>query len=104
VSGNPAKGAVNYQVVPDVSQHARDTIQGTVRVNVKLRVDASGNVTNAELENNSSRFFSEQVMKVARRWTFTPPQVDGRNAPSEWQLRFEFTNKATKVFPAQTNP
>jgi TonB family protein len=104
VGANPAKGAVNYQVVPDVSQHARDTIQGTVRVNVKLRVDANGNVTNADLENNSSRFFADQVMKVARRWTFTPPQVDGRNAPSEWQLRFEFTNKATKVFPAQTNP
>lgn len=103
-SASAAKGAVNYQVVPDVSQRARDTIQGTVRVNVKVRVDANGNVTTAELENNSSRFFADQVMKVARRWTFTPPQVDGRNAASEWQLRFEFTNKATKVFPAQTNP
>ncbi|HEY8714923.1 MAG TPA: TonB family protein [Candidatus Acidoferrum sp.] len=104
VSTNPAKGAVNYQVVPDVSQRARDTIQGTVRVNVKLRVDANGNVAAADLENNSSRFFADQVMKVTRRWTFTPPQVDGRSVPSEWQLRFEFTNKATKVFPTQTNP
>ena len=101
---NPAHGAVLYQVVPDISQRARDTIQGTVRVGVKVHVDASGNVTGAELDNFSSKFFGDQAVQVARRWTFTPPQVDGRNAPSEWLLRFEFTQKATKVFPTQTGP
>ncbi len=101
---NPARGAVLYQVVPDISQRARDTIQGTVRVVVKVHVDASGNVTDAELDNFSSKFFGDQAVQVARRWTFTPPQVDGRNAPSEWLLRFEFTQKATKVFPTQTTP
>jgi TonB family protein len=101
---NPAHGAVLYQVVPDISQRARDTIQGTVRVGVKVHVDASGNVTGAELDNFSSKFFGDQAVQVARRWTFTPPQVDGRNAPSEWLLRFEFTPKTTKVFPTQTSP
>jgi TonB family protein len=101
---NPARGAVLYQVVPDISQRARDTIQGTVRVGVKVHVDASGNVTDAELDNFSSKFFGDQAVQVARRWTFTPPQVDGRNASSEWLLRFEFTQKATKVFPTQTTP
>jgi TonB family protein len=101
---NPAPGAVLYQVVPDITQRARDTIQGTVRVGVKVHVDAAGKVTGAELDNFSSRFFGDQAVQVARRWTFTPPQVDGRNAPSEWLLRFEFTQKATKVFPTQTNP
>jgi TonB family protein len=101
---NPARGAVLYQVVPDISQRARDTIQGTVRVGVKVHVDAAGKVTGAELDNFSSKFFGDQAVQVARRWTFTPPQVDGRNAPSEWLLRFEFTQKATKVFPTQTNP
>ena len=101
---NPAHGAVLYQVVPDISQRARDTIQGTVRVGVKVHVDASGNVTGAELDNFSSKFFGDQAVQVSRRWTFTPPQVDGRNAPSEWLLRFEFTQKATKVFPTQTGP
>jgi TonB family protein len=101
---NAARGAVLYQVVPDISQHARDTIQGTVRVGVKVHVDAAGKVTGAELDNFSSKFFGDQAVQVARRWTFTPPQVDGRNAPSEWLLRFEFTQKATKVFPTQTNP
>jgi serine/threonine-protein kinase len=101
---NAARGAVLYQVVPDISQRARDTIQGTVRVGVKVHVDAAGKVTGAELDNFSSKFFGDQAVQVARRWTFTPPQVDGRNAPSEWLLRFEFTQKATKVFPMQTNP
>ena len=101
---NPARGAVLYQVVPDISPRARDTIQGTVRVGVKVHVDAAGKVTSADLDNFSSKFFGDQAVQVARRWTFTPPQVDGRNAPSEWSLRFEFTQKATKVFPTQTNP
>jgi len=101
---NPARGVVLYQVVPDISQRARDTIQGTVRVGVKVHVDDAGKVTGAELDNFSSKFFGDQAVQVARRWTFTPPQVDGRNAPSEWLLRFEFTQKATKVFPTQTSP
>src|ERR1700692_135301 len=101
---NPARGAVLYQVVPDISQRARDTIQGTVRVGVKVHVDDAGKVTGADLDNFSSKFFGDHAGQVARRWTFTPPQVDGRNAPSEWLLRFEFTQKATKVFPTQTNP
>jgi TonB family protein len=101
---NPTRGAVLYQVVPDISQRARDTIQGTVRVGVKVHVDDAGKVTSADLDNFSSKFFGDQAVQVARRWTFTPPQVGGRNAPSEWLLRFEFTQKATKVFPTQTNP
>lgn len=104
VQTNPARGAVLYQVVPDISQRARDTIQGTVRAGVKVHVDDAGKVTGADLDNFSSKFFGDQAVQVARRWTFTPPQVDGRNAPSEWLLRFEFTQKATKVFPTQTNP
>jgi TonB family protein len=100
----PASGAVLYQVVPDISQRARDTVQGTVRVGVKVHVDDAGKVTSADLDNFSSKFFGDQAVQVARRWTFRPPQVDGRNAPSEWLLRFEFTQKATKVFPTQTNP
>jgi serine/threonine-protein kinase len=101
---NPAHGAVLYQVVPDVSPRARETILGTVHVNVRVHVDASGNVVGADLDNGSSRFFGDQAVQVSRRWTFTPPQVNGHNAPSEWLLRYEFSPTATKVFPTQTNP
>jgi serine/threonine protein kinase len=103
-SGRP-QGSVLYQVVPDVSQRARDTILGKVRVNVKLKVDSGGSVSSAEEDNdNASRFFADQAVQVAKRWTFTPPEVDGHPVASEWLLRFEFTPTATKVFPTQTTP
>jgi hypothetical protein len=100
-----AQGAVLYQVVPDVSQRARATIVGKVRINVKLQVDTGGNVVNANVENDdASRYFADQAALVSKRWLFTPPEVDGHAVPSEWLLRFEFSPSATKVFPSQTNP
>ncbi len=104
IEGGKARGAVIYQVVPDVSDQARQTILGTVRVKVKAHVDDKGNVTGAELDNGSSGYFGNQALQVTNRWTFKPPLVDGQNAASEWMLRFEFTPTATKVFPTQTNP
>jgi TonB family protein len=105
VDAGRAQGAVLYQVVPDVSQRARATIAGKVRINVKLQVDTGGNVVNANVENDdASRYFADQAAQVAKRWLFTPPEVDGHAVPSEWLLRFEFSQIATKVFPSQTNP
>jgi TonB family protein len=104
MASNAGRGAVQYQVVPEISQRAKDSIQGTVRVFVKLRVDANGSVSDSELTNGSNRFFGDQAVNVSRRWTFTPPQVNGQNVASEWQLRYEFSRGTTKVFPTQTNP
>ncbi|MDP9146284.1 MAG: protein kinase [Acidobacteriota bacterium] len=105
VTTKPERGAVLFQVVPDVSQRARSTIRGTVRVSLKLHVDPAGDVTGTDLvSDGSSKFFADQAVKVANRWTFTPPEVDGRAVPSEWELRFEFTTKDTKVFPTQVSP
>jgi len=103
-AGDHVRGAVIYQVVPDVSDQARHTILGTVRVRIRTHVDENGNVSGAELDSGSSGYFGNQALQVVRRWTFKPPQVDRQNAASEWMLRFEFTPTATKVFPTQTNP
>jgi len=40
---------VLHQVLPDVPESASDTIQGTIRVNVRVNVDSSGNVVEADL-------------------------------------------------------
>jgi TonB family protein len=104
VEGKHTRGAVIYQVVPDVSDQARQTILGTVRVRVKAHVDEKGNVTGADLEDGASGYFGTQAAQVVSRWVFKPPQVDGQNTASEWLLRFEFSPTATKVFPTQTNP
>ncbi len=101
----PAKGEVLDQVLPDVSQKARDTIRGKVRVSIKVQVDPAGGVSAAELDSpGPSAFFADLALKAARRWAFTPPEVDGKSVPSEWRLKFEFTQKDTKVTPTQTAP
>lgn len=99
------RGEILDQVLPDVSQKARDTIRGKVRVNVKVHVDSSGNVANAELDSSTrSKYFADQAVRASRRWEFTPPEAGGRSVPSDWILRFEFSPSDTKVFPVQTNP
>ena len=99
------KGEVLDQVLPDVSQKARATIHGKVRVSVKVHVDRSGGVSAAEFDSpGPSQFFADLALQAARKWAFTPPEVNGKSVASEWRLRFEFTQKNTKVIPAQTAP
>jgi len=101
----PGKGEVLDQVLPDVSAKARATIQGKVRVSIKVRVDPAGSVSEAELDSaGPSAFFADLALQAAKKWAFTPPEVNGKSAASEWQLRFEFTQKDTKVVPVQTAP
>ena len=98
-------GDVLDQVLPDVSDRARATIQGTVRVSVRVHVDAAGNVSDAGLDApGPSQYFADLALNAARRWEFTPPEVAGRSAPSEWLIRFEFAQSGVKAFPTQTAP
>lgn len=100
-----AKGEVLDQVLPDVSQKARGTIHGKVRVSVKVHVDPSGGVSEAEFDSpGPSQFFADLALQAARKWAFTPPEVNGKSVRSEWRLRFEFSQKDTKVTPTQTAP
>jgi len=95
---------VVHQVLPDVPRNARDTIQGTVTVRVRVRVDLSGSVVAAALDaNGPSRYFAELALRAARGWRFSPAKVDGREVANEWILRFEFGRTATKVFPARVS-
>ncbi len=100
-----AKGDVLDQVLPDVSQKALATIHGRVRVGVKLHVDPAGAVSDAELDSpGPSTFFADLALKAARKWVFTPPEVNGKSVASEWNLRFVFTHGGAKVTPTQTVP
>lgn len=103
--GGRPKGEVLDQVLPDVSDKARASIQGRVRVGVRVHVDAAGAVTDAELDSpGPSEYFADQALKAARRWAFTPPEVDGKSVTSEWLLHFVFSSSDTKVTPTQTAP
>lgn len=97
-----ASGSVLQQVLPDVSRSAQNTITGTLKVSVQVSVDASGNVSQAKFVSaGPSRYFANLALAAARRWKFTPPQLDGQPATSEWILRFQFKRTSLQVFPAQ---
>ena len=100
-----AHGAVIQRPSPEVSPSARDSIHGTLRVSVKVHVDATGRVTAAELSSaGPSKYFSGVALKAARQWTFQPAKIGGENVPSEWLLRFEFRNSDNTVVPVETSP
>jgi TonB family protein len=104
-STSAGKGEVLDQVLPNVSDKARATISGKVRVTVKLDVDAAGNVSQAELDSpGPSKFFADLALQAARHWEFSSPEVNGRSVPSTWLVRFEFSPNGTQVFPKQQTP
>jgi TonB family protein len=98
-------GEVLQRVLPEVPQSARRTIQGTIIVSVRVSLDSSGAVTEAEFDSpGSSKYFARLALEAARAWKFAPPRVAGHNVLSDWILRFQFTKHATKVLPTQTAP
>jgi TonB family protein len=100
-----AKGEVLDQVLPDISEKARATIQGRVQLELRLQVNATGTVDSAELNGpGKSKYFSEQAIKAAKQWQFSAPEVDGHSVASQWLIHFEFTQTATNVRPTQLAP
>ena len=100
-----AKGAVSQQVLPRVSPSARHTIEGKIKVAVRVEVDPSGSVKDARLVSpGPSKYFARVALEAARDWKFTPPQVQGQAVPSQWILRFGFRRSDTEVVPQQTTP
>jgi TonB family protein len=99
------QGSAVQQILPDVSPSALRTVHGKLKVRVKVTVDSSGNVTVAKFDSRGpSRYFAERALRAAQRWTFTPPQIDGKSVLSEWILKFEFQRSGTNVHPAQVFP
>jgi TonB family protein len=104
-ANSSVQGAVSHQVLPNVSQTARNTVQGRVRVRIRVRVDESGNVSEASFDSpGPSKYFARLAIEAARDWKFTPPVVGGAPVSSEWLLRFGFGRTDTQVVPTQTSP
>ena len=93
------------QILPVASAKALATIHGVVRVGVRVHVDPTGNVANAELASpGPSKYFADLALQAARRWQFASPEVGGHSVPSEWLIRFHFTPRGPKVIPTQVTP
>jgi len=104
-ASSPARGEVLEQILPDVSEKALATIQGVVRVSVRVQVDPAGNVSEATLDSpGPSQYFADLALQAARRWQFASPEVGGHSVASEWLVRFEFSPAGPKAFPKQTTP
>jgi TonB family protein len=78
-----------------------DTIQGRIHVGIRIAVDSSGNVSNAEIESSPSAYFANRALEAARRWKFKPAGIDSQNASREWLLHFEFTQTGSQLTSAE---
>jgi serine/threonine protein kinase len=100
-----ARGEALEQVLPEIPPKALSTIQGTVRIGVKVHVDAAGNVTEATLETpGPSKYFADFALKAAYGWIFSSPEVEGRSIPSDWLIQFYMTQDGVRAVPQQVTP
>jgi len=91
------QNGVVRQVMPQVSASARRTIQGTIKVRVRVDVDAAGNVAKTKLElSGPSKYFSRIATEAAREWKFAPARAD-ESDHREWKLQFAFSRARTEV-------
>ena len=105
LSAGSDHGRVLQQVEPVVSKSARNTISGTIRISLKLAVDAGGNVQQATfLTEGPSKYFARQALQAAQQWKFSPPQVNGQAVASAWVVRFGFRKSGTEVASEPAKP
>ncbi|MBI3475548.1 MAG: TonB family protein [Acidobacteria bacterium] len=98
VTSAAGKGTVLERVMPRVSPSARRTIEGRIKVAVRVDVDPSGKVTEAKLVSpGPSQYFARLALEAAREWKFSPAQVQGQAVASQWNLRFGFRRSGTDV-------
>jgi TonB family protein len=99
------KGSVAARSLPDVPRGASRTIRGTVTVAVRVHVNPSGEVLDAELASaGPSKYFSRLALESAHEWKFKPAQTGGHTVPSVWLLRYQFRNTGTDVTPVEESP
>ena len=95
-------GQVVQQPMPAVSKSARDTIHGTIKVRVKVAVDAAGNVQNATFVTaGPSKYFARQAMEAAQQWKFVPAQ--GQDLRT-WIVQFGFKRSGTDAALESAKP
>jgi TonB family protein len=104
-TGGIVKGSVAHQALPDIPSKILDTIQGHVKVGIRVEVDSKGNVSQASIDSpGPSRYFANQALHAAQNWKFTPAEVDGSAAASTWLLQFQFDPSQSAVTESEESP
>ena len=97
-ASSDASGSVLHQALPEIPDRVTRTINGTVKVRVKVAVTAEGKVSNAVLAaRGPSAYFARQALEAAQHWTFAAPVHDGKTRASDWILHFEFRRSGTRA-------
>jgi TonB family protein len=97
-----AYGKVVRRVLPDVSQNSLRTINGTIRVKLRVYVDPAGTVEKVRVESEGpSRYFASKASEAAKQWKFDSPVANEKSVPSEWDLEFQFKRTSSKVREVQ---
>lgn len=106
-AAEPAKrvrAKVKQEARPAVSPKALSTIQGSVKVRVRVRVDSSGKVVQTKLDTpRVSRYFATAALQAARRWKFAPATEGGSALASSWVLEFDFGRGGTQMRARQVS-
>jgi TonB family protein len=98
-------GDVVNRVMPEVPREILATIRGLVKINVRVRVDRSGSVIDAELDSRAgSKYFNRVVLDAARRWKFKPAAASDNAARSARLLRFECRPDACQASAVPAQP
>lgn len=87
-----SRGMVVKRSLPTPSRSALNTIQGRVKVRVKVAVDAKGRVNGASfISSGPSQYFARLALQAAQEWKFAPAIRNGQPVSSEWNLLFEYS-------------
>jgi hypothetical protein len=91
--------SVIRKVNPSLTQEARAELRRTnkkVTVSVRMDIDESGSVRNAEVTGitgdpaNGGVYVKLVAMAAARQWKFKPASINGKNVPSQMTVAFEY--------------
>jgi TonB family protein len=103
--GFAEKGQVISRVLPDVPRRASQTIRGAVDVAIRVKVDASGEVSDTTIASHGpSKYFARLALESARSWKFKPAQSNYQAVPSVWILHYDFRRTGTEVTSVEENP
>jgi TonB family protein len=82
-----------HEVIPEVPQSVRRTIQGHIKVWVRVTVNPQGSVFAAVADRTGpSRYFQRQAIEAAKKWTFPPVDTPPQRT---MQIRFDFSRDGT---------
>lgn len=92
----PVTSAGIQKVLPDINPGARRSIQGRVRVTVRVQVDSSGKVVDARLESpGPSKYFADAALQATRRWRFAP------GSETQYDVQYVFKRDETTATPGR---